>query len=342
MIMYNVCLILSLFIIFAWALPPNDALDLALYKSQYISVYVGNQGKEALLRLRFDTHEIVLYSPLSPGHSYDPLDSSEVFSLGAGRGFRWPVKYSYQGDPSVSDPTDTDDKITHHGLLGLGKFSPIWRHFDSWTLSPTRFVLGWQAPNALNLSTSIISVNASNDYTFSTWHLLAQWINQSSQDKDYIPLVALPNGELIRIPLNNTASLPVVKLWDNEEEDQSAQVQLGFSHLKNLIVSYSVSTGDYSLAIHRATIVPLSLGEYVWLFVSIFLVSWTWFPSLAELIQKSYWAFPVALNPSSGTSLRDSNWTFVSNCTLWIGLLALLTVHCCLGSYNFMKSMQEP
>jgi len=333
------------------AFPPTtntELLDLVLYRSQYTVMFVGSEGRESLLRIRFDSNEIILYAPaLVPSATYDPIDSTEHISLGAARGYRWKVRYTAQGDPSVSDPVESDDRTAHQGVFGLGPQSPVWQMFDSLTYSPTHLVLGWVSPQTQFVyNDSVVQVDPSTDYTVVTWDLYAKWIRASVANTDYVPFIEILPGVGVWVPLNDSfvpfsSSLTAssVRIW--EDQVGSEHVKLGFHHLRSLVFSMTHATTTTRVASLVHYSVHIRQHDYLWLLVALFLVDWVWYPSLSELLHRIYWAYPARSTPNH-RGLRDADWSLVSTCSLWIVLLAMFGIHASLTSYRAMQAMAEP
>ncbi len=312
------------------SLPVERALDVTLYRDQYIGAYVGSEGREVIFRVRFDSDEIVLYSPLTGGASYDSIASTELFSVGAGNVFRWRARYTFQGDTTVRDPSESDDRTSHQGVFGLGAGSPVWSTFDAWTRSPTHLSLGWIAPHSVPLIPG--SLDIASDYTLASWDMMGEWANSSSTATS----VPVADGISVRVMLVGER-YRTVRLWTDGE---LGAVKVGFPSAKSLVVSRVVSSDEWTVAIASVP-VPVTKGEYLWLFVGLFTLCWVFYPSLSELLHRVYWTYP-ARPETSGKGLRDNDWSLISSISLWIALLALLAIHGSLVSYRSMQDMAEP
>src|SRR6516164_632960 len=76
-----------------------DPVRLPLYMHQYVSVHVGNPGRDLRLRLRFDLDGVYLYDdPKSYSDTFaEPPESSDIFYLSKVK-IRLPVLYGYEFD----------------------------------------------------------------------------------------------------------------------------------------------------------------------------------------------------------------------------------------------------
>lgn len=144
-----------------------ESIRLPLYRNFFVSVLVGNEGKEKRLRLRFDEDKIVIYGSPSGG-TFDVNTGLSYVSLGPlVANLTLPLYYTWQGDSRVSDPIATNQRVSYSGVLGLGPGSPIWINYqyDSWRLERDWLVIGEPAPsNALSLP-SFVAVDPRNDFT---------------------------------------------------------------------------------------------------------------------------------------------------------------------------------
>jgi len=95
--------------------PPEDALELLLYRGQYIQTTVS--GRDQTLRVRFDCDLITLYATTDSSNSYDGVAGTEELAFGPSKSYRWRTQYTGGARDTSIDPPATDDKITHQGVL---------------------------------------------------------------------------------------------------------------------------------------------------------------------------------------------------------------------------------
>ncbi len=165
--------VLLLLVILSFALPtlattttePPSILVLPLYRHDYVNVFVSGEGSARLMRIRTGENKIVLYgSPNSA--TYDFMSGTEeLLFFGPAARFRLKTTYTYQGDPSVDDPVETNQRVTYGGVLGLGPLSPLLHWYDSWRWERESLILG--GGSEVNTSTLPrgVTINPSTDYT---------------------------------------------------------------------------------------------------------------------------------------------------------------------------------
>ncbi len=158
-------LLLCLLLGAAEARAPPPVLELPLYRGYYITAQVGNDGGNKLLRLRFDEDKIVLFGSPSGG-TYDEVAGTERLMLGPAVVLQLPVLYTYQGNPSVSDPIATNLRVTYQGILGLGPGSPLWDWYSSWMLERSFLYLGRQANAQSNFSIAGMRIDPASDFSY--------------------------------------------------------------------------------------------------------------------------------------------------------------------------------
>ena len=144
-----------------------SSFRLPLYRNFYVSVLIGNEGKEQRLRIRFDEDRIVVYGTPSSS-SYDVVTGLAYVSLGPlVANLTLPLFYTWPGDPRVSDPVSTNQRVSYAGVLGLGPGSSLWNHyhFDSWRLERDWLVIGEPAPKNTLALPPVVSVDPRNDFT---------------------------------------------------------------------------------------------------------------------------------------------------------------------------------
>lgn len=152
------------------ALYAPPVLRLPLYRNFYTSVLVGNDGQEKRLRIRIDEDKIVIYG-MPSGGSYDQVSGMSYVSLGPlVANLTLPLYYTYQGDHRVSDPVQTNQRISYSGVLGLGPGSPLWTlyQYDSWRIERDFLVLGDSAPSDSLRLPSFVTVDPRNDFSIIT------------------------------------------------------------------------------------------------------------------------------------------------------------------------------
>ncbi len=326
----------------AFALPPPSVLDLPLYRDQYVTAFVGAEGREVVMRVRFDSSEIVLYESTAlsraSSSSYDARCSTELLSLGAGRTFRWRVRYSYQGDPTVRDPPETDDRTQHQGSLGMAAGSPVWSDFDSWTRAPTRLALGWVAPHAAELiADGDATLDLAHDWTLVAWQLHAEWLNATEA-----PTVRLSDAASARVPIGELrhGRYPTARIWsDSTAAGGAPSVLVGFEHAKSLVVARRIADERTFVAASHVP-APVERIDFQWLFLGAFSMLWIYYPAMLELhLAATYWrwaATPAAAPPP------PQDWSIVSQATLWVALLSVFAAQSSLMSWRSMQDMHEP
>jgi hypothetical protein len=135
------------------------SVRIPLYTRQYVQVRVGNPGRKLTLRLRWDHDTTYLYER-GESYSFTFGASDEIFYLGDVK-VRLPIVYGLEAPLLVSaDGTvlqddrriDTSGSVTHHGSLGLGPGSFLWRYWTSYTISRHTLTLG--SYDSLDVKTS--------------------------------------------------------------------------------------------------------------------------------------------------------------------------------------------
>jgi hypothetical protein len=343
----------SLLLVFLVNTVAAKPLELILYRGQFVTAYVGENGHEVMLQIQFGSDDILLYLA-TPSATYDPVTSSEFFSLGTGHQYRWTVQYTSGGSSS-------GDSTPHQGVLGLGDGSPIWRNFDALTKTSSRLYLGWYAPHASPIARSAnVTIDMRRQVTLATWQLYSRWLNESIDTPTSVPLVQFSiNNISIRLPIHDlgVSAGRDVRLIHLSPTSRAPVVTIGSLHLQSFLIAHVHSTGVWAAAPLVRSGVYVRRHEYLWLFIAVFLLAWAWFPALAEVRHHRYWAYAAASAPSRRSSTAASTsaavasqplfggrgmFAVVFSCSLWTVLLALFVVHGSLQSYESMQEMHEP
>lgn len=129
-----------------------ETLRIAVKNGQYIDVKVGlNPGRDSvIMRLSWAIDEIFIYIPPLPDtysntysiSSSDNNKGTELFVISGYVYENWPVRYVSAGSLGIKDDDDTSDKVTHQGILGLSKKSPLRRYWPQITWSWSDIWLG--------------------------------------------------------------------------------------------------------------------------------------------------------------------------------------------------------
>jgi hypothetical protein len=298
--------------------PPEEALELLLYRGQYIQTMVS--GRDHTLRIRFDDcDKIYLYETITDRAPEDyvpyPRERIEEFTFGPSKTYHWRAVYTGGGRDTIADPPVTDGKITHHGVFCLSPTSDIWRDFDSWTIAPSRLVLGWMAPRLDTVvSNEALSIHPEQDAS------------------------ALTNVVELSLPYPLAMNLHV-EMAKFTEQDLPSRISLGMP-FEAMVLARNMSEpeGTWHLGSCRVHVLS-SMQEYIWLFAALLMTGWVWFPAFAEIYHRAYW------NEQRERSIRmlQNNWSLYSSCFIWIALLSLAVIHGTLESRHWMRLLlHEP
>lgn len=129
--------------------PPSLFLDpvfLRIVDDDFIELAAGNPGHMTKLRLNFSLDEILIYEPLSQrSQTFDIVtgsdgssNGSEIFYLERYK-LRLRFRFAQNGESVHSALYHT---TPHAGVVGLGAASPLWTHWDRYTLTGDLLILG--------------------------------------------------------------------------------------------------------------------------------------------------------------------------------------------------------
>jgi hypothetical protein len=137
-----------------------EPITIKLQDNQYIEIITGNPGKYNKYRIDYNLNKTYIYStPNTYSQSYN--ENGELFYFNIYK-IRLPVIY---GVP-YNDISLMLSKVNHHGIIGLGSSSEIWKYWNKITLSATDIVFGEFDPYLTDLSYNsiIIDNNFIKDY----------------------------------------------------------------------------------------------------------------------------------------------------------------------------------
>jgi hypothetical protein len=302
-------LVLALFLVLAEC----QQLKLPLFRGQYIQAKVS--GKTYLLRVRFGVSDILLYSVKPPlaSSTYDKSEGTEEFVLGPALSFRWHVTYTDGSRDYSTDPTESDDKITHQGVFGLGPGSDVFFQFDSWTLTPSHLILGWIPPDSqLFQDTADLAFRPDQDGT-------------------------LTNLDNVSAPVRLLQDTVHIETLQFTPLDLPALFVVGMP-LPPLILSRNLSEPAGIWHLTHMPVHPVILREYAWLFVALLLSCWIWYPGLSEVLHRAYWG---KQNPEKSKEFLYANWGFFTSCHIWLVILALCVIHGSLESHKWLQQLNN-
>lgn len=132
-----------LLLVFAHAVDcRSPTVRIPVYRKEFVQLVVGSPGTYRTLRLDFAANDtlVLFQTPSSYSRSYvqyegDERHGTELLYIGCHR-IRVPTLY----DPAKASYYDT--QVTYHGVMGFGKSSSLWHHWQRYTLSSTTIVLG--------------------------------------------------------------------------------------------------------------------------------------------------------------------------------------------------------
>lgn len=335
---------------------PYD-LDITLYKSRYAPVHIGGAGKEALLRVRFDSNYIALYTnlgltPASGGHTYDAIDSTELlFFVDYAHALRLPVIYTYSGntDPRAPDPEDTAERVTHHGVLGLGPQSPLWQWFDAMTLTRTHLLLGRAVDGRSgdNRSTDIL-ISLAHDYTWVSDPSLYydMYAESTSGGGGGLLLNVTSDGQIAAwvhpLGLDSTDSAMDLVLFNSS---LPYRAQVGLEHVRSLVISDVISdNGQPPPRVVAAVSGPLAANafqlrtQYLWALMGAILLFIIWHPGLSHRVLRVSKTWPAA----RAARLQQEEWAFVAYGSTVCVLCGVYAAALCLESWRQLHELASP
>jgi hypothetical protein len=128
------CALLLLLALIATALARHEQL-IPIYDHEFVTLHLGNPGTSVVFWLRWDADYISVRPSVDlqkVSRSFDPLRSSDTLCLGATVCPRVRLNIGYGSHEDPSEYADVHLPISarnYQGILGLGKRSPVWRHF---------------------------------------------------------------------------------------------------------------------------------------------------------------------------------------------------------------------
>lgn len=316
----------------------DQELDMRLYKSRYVWARVGGTGREVLLRLRFDTSEIVLYSnmgvtPSACGHTYDPLDSTELFYFpGFPRALRLRMRYASYGDGSVPDPEDTSERVSHQGVLGVKmEASSLRNTFDGWTLSRTHFLLGRAIENE-PITGGDVRLAPELDYTLiSNPEMYYDLFSKAGQ---VVPVCASASVWVTPLGLDaQDAQIDLVQF----DPTADAQIVVGFEHMQPLVVSNVTSDSKPTRAAASAVgpLASVDRSDYLWAFAGVLLSALLWHPGLSHRLFRARRTWPK----ERAEALRQESWPVLARGSSLCILLGLYVA--CLGVETWRQAREQ-
>lgn len=346
---------------------------LPLYRGKYVSVVVGSPGREVRLRLSASYGGLALYTPPVPedySATYWPSpladgNGTDFVFFGGGH-YLMRISYLPSGYLAGVDNDDTSDAVKHHGVLGLGDASPLWREWNSYTRSPWHLVLGgWRhaarearlelalepgsyvtAPFVACWSGSAECANATlaldSDYTYMTPDLYREWIDHARRSRAWRAYEIRGTGLLACVDdreAEDDNELPISLVRLNpyaSPAQQRRRLEIGTEHHGDaLVVSYHVVTRRVALA--QVPVWFIERSDYIWAIAALFASFVVWFPGTYEYVYQGYWRTPRVK--------YQAHEPYVSS-NLWITRLALWTflalVHLCMQPYHAMRMVQHP
>lgn len=125
----------------------REMVRLSLYESEYLELLTGNPGKYVRFRIDFRLNDSYLYAePRDYSRTYaawtDPDTlrrcGSDVLYFGS-HALRLPLVFEQPEEDYVSSLYHS---VHHQGVLGFGEASPLWDHWQTFTISSSSITFG--------------------------------------------------------------------------------------------------------------------------------------------------------------------------------------------------------